>query len=82
MSLPDLVGLVGVASYLLAYGLLQLGYLKVEDGRYALLNATGSVAILYSLAFDFNLPSFIAQTAWLALTVVGYARARAGRSAR
>ncbi|PVE24522.1 cyclic nucleotide-binding protein [Microvirga sp. KLBC 81] len=79
MSIADIVGLVGVAAYLSAYGLLQVGILKVEDGRYALLNGAGAVAILYSLIFDFNLPSFITQTAWLILTIIGYARSRSKR---
>jgi hypothetical protein len=79
MSIANLVGLVGVAAYLLAYALLQLGRLNVEDSRYALLNAIGSIAILYSLIFDFNLPSFITQTAWLAFTIIGYLRSRAKR---
>ena len=79
MSVADIVGLVGVAAYLSAYGLLQLGILKVEDGRYALLNGTGAVAILYSLIFDFNLPSFITQAAWLVLTVIGFMRSRLKR---
>jgi hypothetical protein len=79
MSIANLVGLVGVAAYLLAYALLQLGRLTVEDSRYALLNAIGSIAILYSLIFDFNLPSFITQTAWLAFTIIGYLRSRAKR---
>ena len=76
MSIADIVGLVGVVAYLSAYGLLQLGILKVEDGRYALLNGTGALLILYSLIYDFNLPSFITQTAWLILTIIGYVRLR------
>ncbi|MBP2296991.1 CBU_0592 family membrane protein [Azospirillum rugosum] len=76
MSVANVVGLIGVAAYLSAYGLLQLGRLKVEDSRYALLNGVGAVAILYSLAFDFNMPSFITQSAWLLFTIVGYARSR------
>ncbi|RDI58491.1 CBU_0592 family membrane protein [Microvirga subterranea] len=80
MSIADFVGLIGVAAYLSAYGLLQLGVLKVEDGRYALLNGVGALAILYSLIFDFNLPSFITQTAWLIFTVIGYARSRSRRT--
>ena len=79
MSVANLGGMVGVASYLLAYGLLQLGLLKVEDGRYALLNGIGSLAILYSLIFDFNLPSFVTQTAWLIFTIVGFVRSRVRR---
>jgi hypothetical protein len=80
MSMPDIVGLVGVAAYLSAYGLLQMGILKLEDPRYALLNALGALLILYSLAFDFNLASFVTQTAWLVLTIIGYIRSRARRS--
>jgi hypothetical protein len=79
MSFADLVGLVGVAAYLLAYALLQLGRLTFDDPRYAGLNAFGAVAILYSLIFDFNLPSFVTQTAWLALTIIGFVRARKKR---
>lgn len=76
MTFADVIGLIGVAAYLSAYGLLQLGILKVEDGRYALLNGVGALAILYSLIYDFNLPSFITQTAWLVLTIVGFVRLR------
>ncbi len=80
MSVADVVGLIGVAAYLSAYGLLQLGKLKVEDNQYALLNGIGALAILYSLIFDFNLPSFITQSAWLLFTIIGYARSRAKRA--
>ncbi len=80
MNAPDFVGLIGVAAYLAAYGPLQLGRLKVEDGRYALLNGVGSLAILYSLAFDFNMPSFITQSAWLVFTIIGYVRSRPKRA--
>ena len=80
MSAADLVGLIGVAAYLSAYGLLQLGTLKVEDNRYALLNALGALLILYSLLFDFNLASFVTQAAWLILTAIGYIRSHVKRS--
>jgi hypothetical protein len=77
MSIADIVGLVGVAAYLSAYGLLQLGILTIEDGRYALLNGVGALLVIYSLIYDFNLPSFVTQTAWLILTIIGYVRLRA-----
>lgn len=79
MSIADSVGLIGVAAYLSAYGLLQFGILKVEDACYALLNGIGAIAILYSLIFNFNLPSFITQAAWLIFTIVGYVRLRSRR---
>ena len=80
MSVADFVGLVGVAAYLSAYGLLQLGKLKFEDWRYALLNGIGALAILYSLTFDFNMPSFITQAMWLIFTIIGYLRLRFRRA--
>jgi hypothetical protein len=79
MSIADFVGLIGVVAYLLAYGLLQMGMLKIEDIRYVSLNAVGGVAIIYSLLFNFNLSSFITQVLWLIFTVVGYARSRSRR---
>jgi len=80
MSVADFVGLVGVAAYLSAYGLLQLGKLKFEDWRYAFLNGIGALAILYSLTFDFNMPSFITQAMWLIFTIIGYLRLRFKRA--
>lgn len=80
MNGPDMIGLVGVVAYLSAYGLLQLGTLKVEDNRYALLNALGALLILYSLLYDFNLASFVTQSAWLLLTAVGFVRSHVKRS--
>ena len=80
MNVPDFIGLIGVVAYLSAYGLLQMGTLKVEDPRYALLNALGALLILYSLIFDFNLASFVTQAAWLVLTAVGFIRSRIKRS--
>ncbi len=79
MSIADFVGLIGVAAYLSAYGLLQLGMLKIEDLRYVTLNGVGALAILYSLMFSFNLSSFITQVAWLIFTIVGYIRSRSKR---
>ena len=79
MSIADFVGLIGVVAYLSAYGLLQLGMLKIEDLRYVMLNGVGALAILYSLMFSFNLSSFITQVAWLIFTIVGYIRSRSKR---
>ena len=81
MSIADFVGLIGVVAYLSAYGLLQLGMLKIEDLRYVTLNGVGALAILYSLMFSFNLSSFITQVAWLIFTIVGYIRSRSKRMA-
>ncbi len=80
MTIPNLVGLLGVAAYLTAYALLQLNRLGSHDPRYLVLNAAGSALILVSLVYDFNLPSFVTQTAWLVFTAVGFVRSRRGRA--
>lgn len=74
------MGLIGAAAFLSAYGLLQLGRVEVNDGRYAILNVIGAVAILYALIADFNYPSFVMYSCWLAFTVIGYVRSRSKRS--
>jgi hypothetical protein len=81
MTFADIVGLIGVGSYLLAHGLLQLGRISIEDGRYTLLNLLGAVLILYSLIYSFNLPSFVTQLIWGGLTILGYVRARSKKVA-
>jgi hypothetical protein len=68
--------LAGFAAYLSAYGLLQMGLLTPQDLRFLLLNGIGALAIIYSLLFDFNLSSFIAQLVWLVFTIIGYIRSR------
>ena len=74
MGLADIVGLAGAIFYLIAYALLQLRILSVEDGRYTLLNILGGVLLIYSLIWNFNLGSLISQVAWLIFTLIGYAR--------
>lgn len=74
MGLADVVGLAGACFYLIAYALLQLRILTVEDGHYTLLNILGGVFLIYSLIWNFNLGSLISQVAWLVFTLIGYAR--------
>ncbi|MFC5737201.1 CBU_0592 family membrane protein [Sinirhodobacter huangdaonensis] len=74
MSLPDLIGLIGAGAYLGAYALLQMGRLSVRDGRYALLNVIGALALISSLFWQWNLGAFVSQGAWLLFTVVGFLR--------
>ncbi len=76
MSVANFAGLCGAAAYLLAYGLLQMGRLKVEDAQFVLLNVVGTLAILYSIIADFNYPSFVMYSAWLIFTIMGYVRSR------
>lgn len=70
----NIIGLCGVALVLLAYGLVSLGIWAGTQPRYQWLNLAGTCAILYSVLYSWNLPSFVAQCAWIVLSVVGLAR--------
>jgi len=76
MTVPDAVGLVGVALYVGAYAGLQIGKLGLADVRYTVLNAVGGLAVIFSLVWSFNLAAFVTQVLWLVLTLIGYLRSR------
>ncbi len=68
------IGLLGVGIVMLAYGMYAAGKLASTDWRYPLLNIAGTVGILISLLYQWNLPSFVIQIVWIALSLVGLAR--------
>ena len=81
----DIVGLVGVSFIVGTYFLSQIGRMDVGRPLYPALNGCGALLILFSLAFSFNLASFVIELFWLAISIVGLARAflngrAAGRS--
>ncbi len=76
MTVPDAVGLMGVALYVGAYAGLQTGKLGLTDVKYTVLNAVGGLAVIFSLVWSFNLAAFVTQVLWLIFTLVGYLRSR------
>lgn len=68
--------MAGVALILLAYGLLQMGKISPQQFAFSACNALGAGLILVSLAFDFNLPAAVIESAWLAISLYGLARHR------
>ena len=82
MTIPDVIGLIGVALYVAAYAGLQLGMLGLADLRYTALNAVGGLAVLYSLVWAFNLAAFVTQVLWLVFTFVGLWRTRRSKETR
>lgn len=71
MALYEIIGLMGVALMLLAYGLLMSGKLGSERPAFHGLNLAGSLMVLYSLVFDFNLPTVIIEIAWSGVALYG-----------
>lgn len=77
LTFPDLVGIAGFVQLILAYFLLQAGRLTSHSRIYLLLNISASSCILFSLLFSWNLPSFMIQCFWIAISLYGLWRARA-----
>jgi len=76
MTGADLIGLVGVAVFLVAYFVVQVLRRPPSGGLAVTLNLIGPVCMLFSLRQDFNLASFVSQWCWMALTLVGWWRSR------
>ena len=71
MSGPDIIGIIGIAIVLVCYFLVQMGRMRATEARYQLLNMAGCILILYSLYFDFNLPSVMIQIFWFLISAIG-----------
>lgn len=69
--LPDALGLLGVFIILWYYFLLQCGRCTVENLSFSLANFLGSVLLLISLFFNWNLSSVIIEIAWLVISLYG-----------
>lgn len=74
LTLPDIVGYVGVALVVGTYFLSQVGKMDSTRTLYPALNAVGAMLILYSLALRPNPPSIVIEFFWLAISVVGLVR--------
>lgn len=65
------IGIVGVLLVLLAYLLLQLDRLSQSSIMFSFLNFIGSIFILVSLYFTWNLASGVIEIAWLIISLFG-----------
>ncbi len=75
MTMADGIGLAGAASIVVCYFLLQVGRLDPRSIAYSAANGLGAAAILFSLAFEFNLSAFVIELFWLAISILGLVRA-------
>lgn len=79
MTFFEMVGLIGVGIVLLAYFMLATKRWKNHELRYPIANIVGTCGILYSLIFDANIPSIVAQIVWIAISIVAIFRIRKSR---
>lgn len=71
VSIPDFVGIIGVLAVLLAYFFSQRGILGIASGRYLWMNLLGSLAIVFSLFWTWNLSAFLINASWAAISAYG-----------
>lgn len=68
---PNIIGNIGVLCFLSAYFLLQKEKVTHRGRLYLGLNLAGALMVIYSLMFDWNLPSFLLEAAWTMITMYG-----------
>ncbi len=67
MTLFTIIGLCGVVTVILAYGLMTAGKIAAQSKPYQWLNVIGTACILTSLVEQWNLPAFVANMAWISI---------------
>ena len=79
LTLIDLVGLTAPVLFLFAYAMISVGRWQAEMLRFQVLNLLGALAILISLTEHFNLPVFILECCWGAISIYGILKALRAR---
>jgi len=67
----DIIGTIGVVIIIVAYFLLQVNKLNIDNIKFSMLNIIGSSFILYSLAFNWNLSSVLIESFWILISFIG-----------
>jgi len=79
LNLFDLAGFIGVILIVIAYLLLQLDKLPSSALSFSLLNAVGSLLIILSLVFKFNVSAFLIEVFWFLISLIGLTKWLAAR---
>lgn len=67
----DVVGMVGVVIVVITYFLLQSERIDSKGFLYSFFNAFGSLLIMYSLLYNWNLASFFIEFFWILISLYG-----------
>lgn len=71
ITTSDIVGLCGVLMITGTYAYLQMHRDFANRISYSVLNAVGSLMIIYSLMHSWNLASFLIETLWVVVSLYG-----------
>jgi len=70
----DAIGLIGAAIAVGAYFATQQGWVRATDWRFPFANLIAAVMIMISLTVAWNLPAFVIEGFWFAISVYGLVR--------
>lgn len=71
MNVYEIYGIIGVILIVVSYFLLQINKISSNDLKFSLMNFFGSLLIIVSLFYNWNLPSFIIEMFWMAISMIG-----------
>ena len=71
ITLPDIIGLCGVALLITTYGLLQFDRIDPKGFWYSFNNMCVAILVTVSLLYNFNLASMVIELFWFLLSVYG-----------
>jgi hypothetical protein len=71
MSIPDVVGLIGVALLIVTYAMLQFDRIDPKGFWYSFNNMVVAILVTVSLLYSFNLASMVIEVFWFGLSVYG-----------
>lgn len=72
--IPDMIGMAGVCLVLIAYCLLNINKMSSHTMPYQVMNLVGSILLLFSLFFHWNLASVVIEIAWISISLMGIVR--------
>mgnify|MGYP001402632826 FL=1 len=71
MTLPDIIGLLGVALLIITYALLQLDKIDPKGFWYSFNNLIVAVLVTVSLIYTPNLASIVIEVFWFLISLYG-----------
>lgn len=71
MTLPDLIGLSGVALLIITYALLQLDKIDPKGFWYSFNNLLVAILVTVSLVYTPNLASIVIEIFWFLISLYG-----------
>lgn len=71
MFISEIIGLIGVALVISSYFLLQQEIFSSDSSGYLCFNLVGSLMLLFSLYYNWNLASVVIECLWFIITVYG-----------